>query len=57
MKYRVSHRTLSVVFFFDSFGMPEDIELKFCIEIVSNRILTQEYHNLSFKVRTTSKVN
>ena len=26
--YRVSHRTLSVVFFFDSFGMPQDIELK-----------------------------
>ena len=31
--YRVSHRTFPVVFFLDSFGKPQDIELKFCIGI------------------------
>ena len=29
--YMVSHGTLPVVFFFDSLGMPRDIEFKFCI--------------------------
>ena len=28
---RVSDRTLPVVFFFDSFSIPRDIKLKFCI--------------------------
>ena len=31
--YRVSHRTFPVVFFMDSFGKPQDIELKCCIGI------------------------
>ena len=55
--YRVEKRILPVLFFFHNYGMLQDIELKFCIEILQNLfdiVLKKKFHYLRFKLSKAS---
>ena len=46
--YRVEHQTLPVRFFCDSYGMLQDIDLKFCIETLQTYREDHEFMDDTF---------